>query len=220
MSYDPDFDDDAFDKARPKRVRPRPVGALVVFTTLLVLVMTIALTVSGVEEMASTPATPIVASPAPIVLAQSAQPVRSEPLPYHLIVNRETGQCFDVPYGSREQRTNVEQFPVNGGANQLWRLEPVPRDGVRIVNGQSGMCLDIPFGTTNPHVAVEQFPINGGSNQGWRLEPVGDHWYRIVNHHSGLCLQVASRSSERRAVIEQAVRGDSTYQHWRTIAVH
>jgi hypothetical protein len=108
---------------------------------------------------------------------------------------------------------------THGGGNQLWRLEPVPGDGVRIVNGQSGMCLDIPFGTSEPHVAVEQFPINGGSNQGWRLEHVGNHWYRIVNQWTGLCPDVGSRSSERRAAIEQAVRSDSPFQHWRMIAV-
>ena len=86
---------------------------------------------------------------------------------------------------------------------QLWRLEPVPGDGVRIVNRHTGQCLDVPNGTTEP-VTVEQYTRHDGPNQRWRLEEAGDGWYRIVNQLTGLCLQVAGESAEKRAGIEQA----------------
>jgi hypothetical protein len=153
----------------------------------------------------------------PPASAPQASPVESGR--YHFIVNRDTGQCLDIPYGGMAPRTRVEQFPVNGGSNQLWRLEPVGGDGYRIINQHASQCLDIPYGTAEPHTPVEQFPVNGGANQGWRLIPVGDHWYRIVNHYTGQCLEVPSGSMERRTVIEQAPVNGQTNQHWRPIAV-
>ena len=165
------------------------------------------------------------AEPVPTRVATRAVPSPTPPTPrgesprYHLIVNRDTGQCRDVPDGLKAARTRVEQFPVNGGTNQFWRLEPVPGDGFRVVNCFTGQCLDVPHGTPKPHTPVEQYPINGGSNQGWRLIPVGDHWYRIENQHTGQCLEVASGSEKRQALIEQAVGNGRTNQHWRPIAV-
>src|ERR1700712_4998697 len=57
------------------------------------------------EEIAPVPA------PTPVAVASASTP---ESPTYHLIVNRDTGQCLDVPYGGLEPRTAVEQFPVNG----------------------------------------------------------------------------------------------------------
>jgi len=160
------------------------------------------------------------AAPAATVAAATV-PIATPPelATYHLIVNRDTGQCLDVPYGRLEPRTRVEPFPVNGGGNQAWRIEPVFGESVRIVNRHSGQSLDVPYGTTVPGTPVEQFPINGGSNQGWRLMPVSDDWFRIVNDHTGQCLEIAAGSTERRAAIVQAPVGEHRSQHWRPIAV-
>jgi hypothetical protein len=217
MGFDPEFDGDPHRKHG--RGQRRPLVILIAFGATAVLLGFAVLSTGFVQ---SDPPAVRVTTPAPFIMPPPpATPVPSPPESpsYHLIVNRETGQCFDVPYGSSEPHTKVEQFPVNGGTNQLWSMEPVPRDGVRIVNRHTGQCLDIPHGTSEEHVAVQQYPINGGSNQGWRLEPVGDHWYRIVNQHTGQCLEVPCESQERRTVIQQAPPSESTYQHWRPIAV-
>jgi hypothetical protein len=212
MGFDPEFDGDPYKKHG--RRRGRPLVMLIAFGATAILLGFAVLSTSFLQpdQAQMTPAA-VVSTPATPSPTVGPQPY------YHLIINRETGQCLDVPFGTLEPGTKVEQFPVNGGTNQLWSLEPVPGDGVRIVNRHAGQCLDIPQGTSEEPVAVQQYPINGGSNQGWRLEVVGDHWYRIVNQQTGQCLEVPCESQERRTVIQQAPPSESTYQHWRPIAV-
>jgi hypothetical protein len=212
MGFDPEFDGDPYKKHG--RRRGRPLVMLVAFGATAIMLGFAVLSTSFLQPDQA----PMVSATVVSTLPTPAPTAGPQPY-YHLIVNRETGQCLDVPFGTLEPRTTVEQFPVNGGTNQHWGLEPVPGDGVRIVNRHTGQCLDIPHGTSEEHVAVEQFPINGGSNQGWRLEGVGDHWYRLVNQQTGQCLEVPCESQERRTVIQQAPPSDSTYQHWRPIAV-
>jgi ricin-type beta-trefoil lectin protein len=55
-------------------------------------------------------------------------------IPCYLLVNRETGQYMEMPAGTTESRAQVEPFLVNGGDNQMWRIEPVIGTSVRIVN--------------------------------------------------------------------------------------
>jgi Ricin-type beta-trefoil lectin domain-like len=197
MSYDSEFDDEPFGKRERKEHRPRTLAFVVVTMGLL-----------------STCFIPILlCGQAPVAI-----PLPGD-LPYNLIVNRETGQCLDVPYGATDPRVQVEQFPLNGGGNQLWRIEPLAGNSVRIINRHSGQCLDIPYGTSEAGTPVEQFPINGGSNQSWQLVPVGGHWYRIVNDCTGLCLEVPEGSMDRRVKIAQSMVSDGSHQHWRPIAI-
>lgn len=213
MGHDPEFDGEPFGTSKQRGHRPR-ASAFVVVTMGLLGACVIPILLCGKdnsEQAIVTPGPEKTATPVAI-------PAPSD-VPYNLIVNRETGQCLDVPAGTMESRTQVEQFLVNGGDNQMWRIEPVIGTSMRIVNRRSGQCLDIPYGTCEAGTAVEQFPINGGSNQGWQLIPVGDHWYRIENDCTGLCLAVPKGSLERRTKIEQAKPGDGIHQHWRLIAV-
>jgi Ricin-type beta-trefoil lectin domain len=211
MSFDPEFDGEPY-KKHGQRQR-RPVVMLLAF--LMAILLAFAILSVRVAQTVPT-AIAVMPLPSPVMVAPPV-PRPPGPLIYHLIVNRETGQCLDVPRGNSEPRTRVEQFTINGDGNQLWNLEPMAGGAVRIVNKHSGKCLDIADQTQELHVAVEQSAE--GSNQGWQLEPVGDGWYRIVSERTGMCLEVPCESQERRTAIEQAKPRESTYQQWRLIAV-
>ena len=218
MGFDPDFD-----RHGPAKVGRdnAPRGALAALIAITAVAMSLGACCLLSDSFRPDPEPAAVKVATPEAAAPVVMPAQSTPSPApgsHLIVNRETGYCLDIPYGLGEPRTPVEQFPVNGGGNQRWRLEPVPGGAVRVVNEWTGQCLDVPHGTTEP-VAVEQYTRHDGPNQGWRLEEAGDGWYRIVNQLTGLCLQVAGESPVRRAKVEQARPGDSPYQRWRVIAV-
>jgi hypothetical protein len=43
---------------------------------------------------------------------------------FFTIVNQATGGCIDVPNGSQDSGQFVQQFQLNGGANQSWKLLP------------------------------------------------------------------------------------------------
>ena len=211
MGFDPEFDGEPYKKHGQRQRRP----TVVLLAFLMAILLSFAILFTRVSQSVPT-AIAVMPLPSPVMVAPPL-PRPPGPLIYHLIVNRETGQCLDVPRGNSEPRTRVEQFPVNGDGNQLWNLEPMAGGAVRIVNKHSGKCLDIADGTQELHVAVEQ--SDEGSDQAWRLEPAGAGWYRIVNEHGGRCLEVPCESQERRTAIEQAKPGESSYQQWRLIAV-
>jgi hypothetical protein len=213
MAYDPEFDDEPLGKCERKERRPRAL-AFVVGTMGLLIACVIPILLCGQAN-----SEPAIETPGFEKMVTSVATPAPSDLPYNLIVNRETGQCMEMPAGTTEARAQVEQFLVNGGDNQMWRIEPVIGTSVRIVNRHSGQCLDIPYGTCEAGTSVEQFPINSGSNQGWQLIPVGDHWYRIENDYTRLCLEVPKGSPDRRTKIEQAKSADGFHQHWRLIAV-
>jgi Ricin-type beta-trefoil lectin domain-like len=197
MAYELEFDD-AFGKRERNERRPRACAfAVVTMGVLIAFVLPILLCSQANSETA-------IEAPACKKMVKPAAMSAPNRLTYNLIVNRETGRCLDVPAGTMDSRTQVEQFLMNGGDNQMWRIEPVIGTSVRIVNRRAALCLEIPFGTSEAGTPVEQFPINSGSNQGWQLIPVGDHWYRIENDYTGLCLEVPKGSLERRTKIEQA----------------
>lgn len=73
---------------------------------------------------------------------------------------------LDVSGGSTASGAAVIQWPVNGGQNQEWNLQPV-NSGTAYVfaNANSGQVLDVPGGTGNWGAQLEQWSANGNPNQ-------------------------------------------------------
>ena len=60
----------------------------------------------------------------------------------------------------------------HGRANQLWTLQPIADDFVRLISRQSGKALDVSGASLEDGGAVVQFMSHEGTNQQWRLRPV------------------------------------------------
>jgi hypothetical protein len=101
---------------------------------------------------------------------EAAQLWRIEPLvgTSVRIINRHSGQCLDIPYGTSEAGTPVEQFPINGGSNQSWQLVPVGGHWYRIVNNFTGLCLEVPEGSMDRRAKIAQSMVSDGFRQHWR----------------------------------------------------
>ncbi len=134
---------------------------------------------------------------------------------------KHSGMTLDVRGNSLSPSTPIQQFPWNGGNNQLWEITRVEGQYVRIeraavdTSRHSGLCLDVANASLVDGAPVVQFPWHGGYNQQWRIEPVSNGWNRIVNRNSGKCLDVRGGSAESQAIVQQFNCQSGDNQLWR-----
>ena len=88
------------------------------------------------------------------------------------IIARHSGQALDVFGGLVDDVTPIIQWPVHGGDNQVWTLEPASDGYVRIVARHSGKAMDVEFASVDDGARVIQYTPHGGANQQWLLRPV------------------------------------------------
>jgi hypothetical protein len=89
-----------------------------------------------------------------------------------VILNVNSTKALDVPNGSRDSGTFVQQYSLHEGPNQLWLFNPSPdNQSVQIVNVNSNLALDIPGFSTTPGTGIQQYQPNDGANQQWFIVP-------------------------------------------------
>ena len=88
------------------------------------------------------------------------------------IIARHSGQALDVFGALLDDVTPIIQWPVHGGDNQVWTLEPAPDGYVRIVARHSGKAMDVEFASADDGARVIQYTPHGGANQQWLLRAV------------------------------------------------
>ena len=81
----------------------------------------------------------------------------------YYIVNEASGKVLDDPGFSTSNGAVIDQWQLNGGANQQWNLVPLPDGNQKIVNVPSGMVLansnhSTSNGTTDRPAAVAWLP--------------------------------------------------------------
>ncbi|WP_284744649.1 RICIN domain-containing protein [Amycolatopsis sp. RTGN1] len=143
-------------------------------------------------------------------------------------VAQHSQQCLDNTNLNTADGNRQQQYPCEGGDQQLWNFRPV--SGVAgtftLVNQQTGKCLDVNGGSTADGAAVQQWTCLGGAaNQQFTLRKVtyagnDSHDYQLVARHSGKCVDVNAVSAAAGAVIHQwtcnpATQGSPLNQTWR-----
>ncbi len=138
----------------------------------------------------------------------------------YYLVNRGSLQVMDIAGGSAEAGANIEQGNYAGTPDQLWDVNPVPRDiggdnsYVTLVNANSGMAPDIWNWSLVDGGDIAQWHTSDypSSNQQYFLEYVGDGWFTIGSRWSGLYL--AGNGSN----VEQQTKTGSYAQQWRLVS--
>ncbi|GAB4439126.1 MAG: hypothetical protein Kow0031_21000 [Anaerolineae bacterium] len=130
------------------------------------------------------------------------------------LVVLQSGKCLDVPGGSRNSVTPVQQYSCTGNSNQAWSVESIGGGYYRIVSRFSGMCLDVQGFSQQPQALVQQFPCNGGDNQSFTFRGVGNGYSLVVAKHSGMCLDVTGASTADMALIQQYPCHGNANQQW------
>ncbi|WP_238412645.1 RICIN domain-containing protein [Saccharothrix deserti] len=126
-------------------------------------------------------------------------------------VAQHSQQCLDNTNLSTADGNRQQQFPCEGGDQQLWNFRPVSgvANTYTVVNQQTGKCLDVNGSSTADGAAVQQWTCASGAlNQQFALRKVtysgnDPRDYQLVARHSGKCVDVSEISTAARAPIHQ-----------------
>ena len=80
----------------------------------------------------------------------------------YYIVNAASGKVLDDPAFSTSNGAVIQQYQLNGGANQQWDLVPLNDGNYEVVNAYSGKVLDDPAFSTSNGTLIQQYQLNGG----------------------------------------------------------
>jgi ribosomal silencing factor RsfS len=132
----------------------------------------------------------------------------------YTIVNQLSGMAIDDPAFSKAANRVMNQWTINGGANQKWTLINLGGNVIELINAFSGMALEVAQGSTVSGALVDQNPYIGNPAQQWKVVSVGSGVYELTNVHSGQALQVIGGSTSAGAQIDQSPYAGSAWQQW------
>ena len=142
----------------------------------------------------------------------------------YYIVNEYSGKVLDDPGASPNNGAVIDQWQLNGGANQQWDLISVGNGYYQIRNEASGKVLDNSLSATEG-TPIDQFQGDYEPNQYWQVPLTPDpslgngNYYcsGIVNAYSGMALD-NSLSTSNGSVIDQWPQYFGPNQEWVLLA--
>ena len=141
-------------------------------------------------------------------------------------ISAQSDKALDVPGGSADDGLQIQQYGLNGGANQQWEIINLydtdsPPQGFGavpclIVNVQTSKALDDWLASTDDGNPIRQFRAHGGPNQRWYIKygPATDARFVIINKLSKKVLDVSGASMNDGAGIIQYQEHDGLNQQW------
>lgn len=139
----------------------------------------------------------------------------------YYITNKNSGLSLDLPNGSLESGTNVQQWDFNKCWAQQWRLVAVDDKYFRIVSlGDERKCIAAAENSAADGVNIELQQYTGGDNQLFRLVKCGSY-YGILSKCSAekSALDVFEWSKENGGNIAQYPYKEYDCQLWKIEAV-
>jgi hypothetical protein len=85
------------------------------------------------------------------------------------MVNGNSGKVLDDPAYSTADSTIIQQYQLNGGINQQWKLAQQSDGYDTIANAYSGKVLNVIVSSTRAGTLIVQYTANGAANQEWAL---------------------------------------------------
>jgi predicted alpha-1,6-mannanase (GH76 family) len=136
------------------------------------------------------------------------------------IVNRNSGQAVDVKGGGTANGTPVDQYTINGGADQEWTVTYQGNGIYQIMGVQSGRSLDVVGGRTTNGTPIDIWDYSGGANQQWTLTPTSGGYYRItMGNDTNDCLEVPDSSTTPGVLLDESTYTGGNNQQWKLVPV-
>ena len=153
-----------------------------------------------------------------LALVLVGEPATAHAAPkYYYIKNHATGKCLDIPYGSRDNGANVQQWQCHAVAQELFYFISVESEfgPYQIRSAATGKCIDVTAYSNENGANIQQWTCSGRTNQLFRLDYVDDgSRFRIVNVKSGKCLDVPYGSPANGANVQQWACSENAQQKW------
>jgi hypothetical protein len=136
---------------------------------------------------------------------------------FYRLTDMESKRAFDVAGVSLANGAKVHVWDYGSGANQQWRVEPLPGGYFRMIARHSGKCLDV--NGSGSGTQLQQWTCNGGNNQQFKMLKRGQAFdnggaYEIVARHSAKPIEIAGSSSNDGALAQQRVFDHGNQQRW------
>ena len=129
------------------------------------------------------------------------------------LVNKLSGMVLETS-GFPKTTSPLEQYPSNGGANQVWLATALSGGYWEFTNSNSSLAVDVKGNSTAAGAVVQQYAWNGGNNQQWSITQASDGAYKVVNRNSSLLLDVSKASLSQNAPIVQNTDNNGADGHW------
>ena len=133
------------------------------------------------------------------------------------VIARHSGEVLEVHFSLTADGSKVEQWPYNGGKNQLWTLTHLGGNVYEILGVQSGKALEVATTSTADHTNVDIRTYTGAANQKWTIGALSGGYFRLTPvSSSGSALDVAGDSMTDGASVVQYtwLGGDNYNQQW------
>ncbi len=132
----------------------------------------------------------------------------------YVITSVHSGFALDDPGFSAKESTDMEQYPVNNGTNQQWKVTNLGNNVITLTNVASGQLLDVVGASKANSALVDQYPSNGQTNQQWQVISVGGGHYELVSVNSKLALDVDGGGTAQKELIDQYAYQGNSWQQW------
>lgn len=130
------------------------------------------------------------------------------------IISHYSNLALDDPAFSHASGTVQQQWSVNNGINQKWKITNIGLNVVYIVNESSNLALDIAGTSTANSALVVQTSYTGARSQMWTVTPVGTGIFKLINVNSGQALDIDGGKSTSGAQIDQYPYQGTAWQQW------
>jgi hypothetical protein len=138
-----------------------------------------------------------------------------DPLPFFMIVNKNSGKAMDLISGNTANEAAIRQYDYSAGPNQRWALTPTDDGHFKIFNWAAGKCASVANNSSGNGAVIWSYEYGDAASQKWDLVDAGVGCFLIRNVGSGLYLEVAGGSTATNATIQQYAYTNTDAQKWR-----
>ena len=126
-------------------------------------------------------------------------------------------QALKIESASKESGGNVQQWNINGTANQNWIFEPITGDLMKtdviyeFENLNSGAILEIASAKMEDDANVQQWTTGHQKHQQWKLKSAGNNYYYIHSvNNENFVLKTTSNMNGGNICISTFVENDNS----------
>ncbi len=129
---------------------------------------------------------------------------------------RNAGSCdvIDIPSGQTAQGTDLDQWPLNDGANQQWKVTSLGCGRYEIISVLDGESVDIVGQSTSNGAAVDEYGYWGGGNQQFVISRDAAGSFTISSINSLDPVEVPGQSTTAGTTLDQWQANGGTNQEW------
>jgi hypothetical protein len=132
----------------------------------------------------------------------------------YYITNSRSGDVIDIPGSKTANGTDLEQWPLNHGTNQQWKVTALGCGLYSVTSVLDGESVDISGQSTSNGASVDQWSYWGGGNQQFVIAKDAAGSYTIASINSTADVEVPGSSTTAGTLLDQWAPNGGANQEW------